>query len=362
MTDPQIGLIAFIINASSNFAQPVFGYLIDRWQWRNVIPIALLVSSLCTCLVGFAPNVTVFTALLLIAGLGIALFHPRGGALAAQASGRRRALGLSIFGAGAAVGYAVAALLGPLLHLWGLKANLGPLQGFIFALPLLLAGVWLIWRFNPEHPRGTDAAEAASPERFSLRQHLLPHLRPLAPLLAVMALRAGTVSAYATFIQVLQGNLERSAFFQGLVLVSFVAGAALGGIVAGHLSDRWGRRFVTVVGLLISPPFLLAALHTGPAGVILLLFIGGFTLRGGEPINIAQTQDLLPQGMGMASAISMGLTWGLAGAFAWVVGLLSAATGSLSLALAATTVLPLLAAVIALKLPTHVPGATAQAS
>lgn len=359
LTDPQIGLIAFLISASCNFGQPVFGYIVDRWRLRNVIPLALLVSSVFTCIIGFAPNVVLFTACLLVSGLGIALFHPRGGALAAQSSGRRRALGMSIFGAGGAIGYAVAALLSPLLHLWGLKLGLGPLQGFIFALPLGVAGVYLLWRFNPERGRSTDEADPET-ERFSIRRHLLPHVRPLAPLLAVMVLRSGTVTAYATFMQVLQGDLARSPLFQGLVLFSFVAGAAIGGIVGGHLSDRYGRRFITVVSLLLSPAFLVGALSSGPLGVVVLLFIAGFTLRGGESVNIAQTQDLLPQGMGMASAISMGFTWGLAGGFAWLVGMLSEATGSLSLALGATASLPVIAAIIALWLPTKAPGSEAE--
>ena len=77
---------------------------------------------------------------------------------------------MSIFGAGGAIGYAVASLLAPLSHSWGLAVGLKPLQGFIFALPLGLVAVFLLWRFNPQAPPREET------ERFSLRTHLVPRL------------------------------------------------------------------------------------------------------------------------------------------------------------------------------------------
>jgi len=365
-----LGLVSLFLSITTNFGQPVFGYLVDRYRLRNVIPVALLVATVFIAFVGFMPNLYLFVACLMLGGLGIALFHPRGGALAAEASGSRRAFGMSIFGAGGAIGFAAASLAAPLLHNLGLHVGLRPLQGFIFMLPVGLAGVLLLARYNPGRPLVTlSAAEGlergpSSDDRppqddkpamvqFSLRHHLLPHLRPLTPLFIVMVLRSGTVFAYATFIQVLQQRLGHSVMFQGAVLFSFVAGAAIGGLIGAHLSDLYGRRFMTVVTLLLSPPLLYYALHVPAVWVLVLLFLAGATLRGAESVNIAQTQDLLPDGMSTASAISMGFTWGIAGFVAPVVGFLWDRTGSLTLALGTTCALPIIAAVVALSLPTR---------
>ena len=383
LADRDIGLISLLFSLATNFSQPIFGYIVDRWRLRNLIPFALTIAVVFMCVIGFAPKLWVFVACLMLAGLGIALFHPRGGALAAESSGSRRAFGMSIFGAGGAIGYALASLVSPLLHNFGLHLGFQPLQGLIFALPLGLIAVALLWRYNPQGPAVFDCragartppetptkeptpggvqAPALQPETapareiFSLRRHLLPHLGSLAPLLVVMVLRSGTVSAYATFIQILQGRLGHSSFFQGLVLFIFVAGAAIGGMVGGHLSDLYGRRFITVTSLLLCPPLLYYALYTPAPMVLVLLFAAGFTLRGAESVNIAQTQDLLPHGMSTASAISMGFTWGLAGLVPPLVGLLSDRTGSLKLALAATVLLPVIAAIVALALPTAPPA------
>ncbi len=353
LSDPALGLISLILAATTNFGQPIFGYFVDRYRLRNMIPLALLMATVFVSLVGFMPNLILFLVFTMLGGLGIALFHPRGGSLAAEASGSRRAFGMSIFGAGGAVGYASASLVAPLLHEWGLNAGLKPLQGFVFALPLGLAAVALIARYNPGRsamravPDGAPAAV-----QFSLRRHLLPYLRPLTPLFTVMVLRSATVIAYATFMQVLQGRMGHSTMFQGAVLFCFVGGAAVGSIVGGHLSDVVGRRFITVVTLLLSPPLLYFALHAPPVGVLVLLFLAGATLRGAESVNIAQTQDLLPHGMSTASAISMGFTWGVAGFISPVVGLISDWSGSLAVALAATCALPVIAALVALSLPT----------
>ncbi|MEN6304443.1 MAG: MFS transporter, partial [Armatimonadia bacterium] len=275
-------------------------------------------------------------------------------------------------GAGGAIGYAVASLGSPLLHDAGLKLGMGPLQGFVLALPLGLAAVWLLWKYNPGRERagcaiqpdmrslqleeeagceGEAACKVPAEQAFSLRRDLLPRWRPLLPLFLVMVLRSATVTSFTTFIQVLQGKLGHSTLFQGAVLFVFVGGGAIGGIVGSRLSEGYGRRFITIITLLMSLPLLYFSLSSPPLLTFLLLFLAGATLRGAESVNIAQTQDLLPQGMSVASAIAMGLTWGFAGLFPPAVGLLSDATGNLKLALACTIVLPVIAAGVAVVLP-----------
>lgn len=363
LADRDIGLISLLLSTSTNFGQPVFGYLVDRFRLKNTIPLALLVATLFVSVAGFAPSLWLFVACMMVSGVGIAFFHPRGGSLAAEVSGGRRAFGMGIFGAGGAIGYAVASLGSPLLHDAGLKLGMGPLQGFVLALPLGLTAVWLLWKFNPGkglecavvqpiEPAAKEAERAVEAEtRFSLRRDLLPHWRPLLPLFLVMVLRSATVTSFTTFIQVLQGKLGHSTLFQGAVLFVFVGGGAVGGIVGSRLSEQYGRRFITIITLLVSLPLLYYSLSSPPLLTFLLLFLAGATLRGAESVNIAQTQDLLPKGMSLASAIAMGMTWGFAGLFPPAVGMLSDATGSLKLALACTIALPVIAAGIAVVLP-----------
>lgn len=351
VSDAVIGLITLLFSCTTNFGQPIFGYVVDRWRWHNVIPLALFTAAVFVSVAGFMPNLYAFVGCLMLAGLGIALFHPRGGALAAEASGARRALGMSIFGAGGAVGYACASLVAPLLHQWGLAVGLRPLQGFILGLPLGLAGVIMLARFSPP-----ATAVAATAKRFSIRRDLLPCWRELLPLFVVMSCRSSVVAAYATFVQVLQGDRGASELLQGTVLFAFVGGGALGSVVFGHLSDRLGRRFTTIATLLAAPLFMGLSLHASYVPAVVLLFLGGCLVRGAESVNIAQTQDLMPGGMGTASAIAMGTVWGVAGLLPPVVGLISDHTHNLAYALSLPLVLPVIAALVAVVLPTHAPG------
>lgn len=341
----QLGLLMMVSVLFTNFGQPVFGYLTDRFRWRNVVGLGVFISVVFTCAVGFMPNVWLFGAALVLAGTGTALFHPQGGGLAAHASGRRRAFGMSIFGLGGALGYALGSLAGPVLHRAGLAVGMGSLQGFVFVLPLGLVLAYILHAFTRNH--GMPAPKT----RFHLRIHLLPHWKKLAPVFVVMVLRAMAVVAYASFYQVFVGEQGRSVYHQGVALFSFVFGGAVGGMLGARFSELWGARFITVATMLVSPPLLYYTLYIPYLAAVGLLFVAGLMVRGAEPVNIAQTQDLVPNGISMASSIAMGLTWGLAGVVTPLVGWVSDATGNLAYAMALTAFLPIAGAAVALALP-----------
>lgn len=347
LSDQGLGVLQMLLSLVGNFGQPIFGYLIDRKRWGNVIGVGLLAGVLFSCMVGFMPTLPLFTLALLLSGLGTALFHPQGGSSAAIASGRHRAVGMSIFGMGGSVGFALGALISPLLHGVGMAMGLGPLQGFIFAVPLALALTWRLHVYNRAN------VVAPSNSSFSFRKHLLPYWRPMAPILFVMVIRSMTVVAYQSFFQVVLGDRGLSVYHQGGSVFWFVFGGAVGGMVGAYASDRLGRRCVTVVSLLLSPPLLYYSLYTPFWPAMILLFASGFILRAAEPVNIAQTQDLVPQGMSMASSIGMGFAWGLAGIVTPIVGWISDSSGSLVYALSLTAFLPVAGALVGLVLPTR---------
>lgn len=313
LSNSDIGAITFWWGLTTNFGQPLFGYLTDRRRPRRLVVVATLISTVFFSLIGFAESLPLFIVFLVLGGMGVSLYHPRGGALAVAVSGGRRALGMGIFGAGGAIGFALGYLCAPYLH--DLTGNL---MGLVYAAPVGIVGAGILYLINAEARIDQQAAG------FSIRRDLLPYLGRLTPLLVVMVLRSSAVVAFANFIPLMLAAQGRTLVEGGHAGFYFVAGGAIGGMIGGHISDRLGRRGITIVTLLISPPFLYYALQAAGAPTLhaffALLFAAGLIIRGAEPTNVTHTQEMLPRGASLAASLGMGGAWGAAGLIAPVVG------------------------------------------
>jgi len=354
MTD--IGAITFWWGLTTNFGQPIFGYLTDRWRPRQLVVVATLISTFFFSFIGYMQTLPGFIAFLVLGGMGVALYHPRGGALAVAVSGSRRALGMGVFGAGGAIGYALGYLGSPYLH------NLtGDMKGLAYAAPVGLIGAVVLFIINAE---GRIAAQKAA---FSFRKHMAPYVGRVLPLMVVMVLRSAAVVAFGNFIPLMLDAQGWDLTKGGHAGFYFISGGAIGGLIGGHISDRLGRRGITIFTLLISPPFLYYALKAAALPSLgwfyVLLFAAGFVMRGAEPTNITHTQEMLPQGASLAASLGMGGAWGFAGLVAPIVGRVSDSFG-VAYALSWVVWVPVAAAVAAVFIPrgdTHRgPGASPQ--
>lgn len=343
LSNSGIGTIIFWWGLTTNFGQPIFGYLTDRWRPKRLLVVATLISTLFFSFIGYAQSLPVFIAFLIFGGMGVALYHPRAGALAVAVSGRHRALGMGIFSAGGAIGFAVGYLCSPYLH-----SLTGDMRGLMYAVPVGLVGAVVLFFINAE---GRVQPRQAV---FHLREHFLPYLPQIAPLMAVMVMRSAAVTAFANFIPQMLSDQGKELIAGGHAGFYFVAGGAIGGMVGGHISDRLGRRGITIVTLLISPPFLYYALRASELPSLTLffalLFAAGFVMRCAEPTNITHTQELLPQGASLAASLGMGGAWGFAGLIAPFVGRLADDYG-VEYALGWAVWVPVLAAAVALMIP-----------
>jgi FSR family fosmidomycin resistance protein-like MFS transporter len=134
-------------------------------------------------------------------------------------------------------------------------------------------------------------------------------------------------------------------------------GSAVGGIIGGALGDRFGRKppiLLSFLGAILPLIFYIPA--ADPWRFILLLLAGFFA---GMPhsVLVIWAQSLLPGRQAMASGFTLGLMFfgGAVGTF--VVGWLGDLIG-LGPALQWTAVLPLVAVIGTLLLPSKTPAAT----
>jgi FSR family fosmidomycin resistance protein-like MFS transporter len=144
--------------------------------------------------------------------------------------------------------------------------------------------------------------------------------------------------------------LDVSPALGNTALTLMLFGGAAGTLTMGPLADRFGRRTVLVVSMLVLPPLISCFTLAGPFfGMAMLVLVGAATV-GTFGITVVMGQEYLPGRIGLAAGITMGLSIGLGGVGAPLLGLVADNAG-LSLTMLVIAVLPLPGLILALTLP-----------
>ncbi len=134
------------------------------------------------------------------------------------------------------------------------------------------------------------------------------------------------------------------------VLTVMLVSGAVGTLIGGRLGDRFGRRAM-LAGSMAPLAVLCVVLPTVSLPVVFGLAVGlGLTVHGGFSSAVVLGQEYLPRRVGLASGITFGLSIGLGGLAASLLGLVADAS-NLTTALYALAVMPVVAFVLALGLP-----------
>jgi len=137
-------------------------------------------------------------------------------------------------------------------------------------------------------------------------------------------------------------------------LTVMLASGAVGTLVMGPLADRFGRRTIVSISMLLLPPLIFCFTLSGPfVGMVLLALVGATTV-GTFGITVVMGQEYLPGRIGLAAGITMGLSIGLGGVGAPLLGFLADRAG-LPVTMLVIAALPVLGLLLALTLPRKVP-------
>lgn len=302
------GLVMLGWAVSSSVLQPLFGLVSDRRGALWLLPAGLALGGVGIGLAAVAPSYWAMLALIVVAGFGTAAYHPEGSKYAGYVSGARKASGMSLFSLGGNLGYSLGALAATALVL-----GFGLGGGFLLALPpLVLAAVLLaispyLRGFAPDRA-GTARATGES--------------RPgaLVVLLGVVALRSVTWFGLIAFIPLWEVSQGSSESYGNRVLTAMLFAGGLGTLVAGPLADRYGRRPVVVASVgAVGPLVLVYLLAGGLVGVLALALVGACVI-GTFGVTMVMSQEYLPENVGLASGLSIGLSMGLGGVAAVALG------------------------------------------
>jgi FSR family fosmidomycin resistance protein-like MFS transporter len=105
-----------------------------------------------------------------------------------------------------------------------------------------------------------------------------------------------------------------------LHLFLFLAAVAVGTVAGGALGDRFGRKTVIWFSILGALPFTLLLPHvdlfwTGPVAILI-----GLILASAFPAIVVFAQELAPGHIGVVAGLAFGLSFGLGGLGAAVLG------------------------------------------
>jgi FSR family fosmidomycin resistance protein-like MFS transporter len=327
---------------SSSVIQPLFGHLSDRHSMPWLMPVGLLIGGAGIGLVGVMPSYALTFAVIVVSGLGVAAFHPEGSRFANYVSGERRATGMSYFAVGGNLGFALGpAVVTPLVLVLGLHAT--PLVALIPAAMAVVVLTQLphLISFRPDRGAARAPARAAAADQWG----------PFSRLAAVVAARSVLYFGLMTFVPLyFVHDLHTSKGAAGVVLTMMLLGGAAGTLVGGPAADRYGRRHVLLASMTLVAPLVALMLALSPvAAAALLVFIGATTVSTFS-VTVVMGQEYLPSRIGIASGVTLGLSIGLGGVGAALLGLLADAAG-LHAVLWTVAAMPLLAIPLVLTLP-----------
>jgi len=299
LTYTQVGALALVGSLGTSVAQPVFGYLSDRWDRRRMAALSVAWIGLIMGLVGWTNSYVLLMLTIGLGALGSAAYHPPGATMASSHGGERRGASVSIFSVGGSVGSALSPLL-----ITAAVTRFGT-RGTVVLTPVaLLLSLLLFWRLGRAAP-ATDAPQsetgaAATNGRFVLSLVLI--------VLCVMCL-SWLQGSLRTYLPIWVQSQGQSLSVGSRMLTVYLAVMGVGSLIGGALSDRIGRW--QLLGLCLGLLGPMVWLFVGATGWLqwVLIAVVGALLGATFPVSIVMAQETWPSGVGIASGLAMGLGW-----------------------------------------------------
>jgi MFS transporter, FSR family, fosmidomycin resistance protein len=323
----------------SSMVQPGFGALADRFRNLGWVTAAgLLLAGLGIGLSGLGDSYAVTWLAVAASGIGVAAFHPDATRIARGVAGDSTQ-GMSWFSVGGNAGIA----LGPLLVTPVLLAT--RLHGTpVLAIPaVVLAAALMVrrpWRRLQAGSSGGARAVAAGDD-----------WRGFGRLTIVVVLRSiayfGLASLLALYVI---RRFHEPAVVGSAALFVFVGTGVAGTLTGGWLADRWHRVAVLRLGYGLSVPgILLLVIAPDAAVAFVAAMILGFALFAPFAVQVTLGQDFLPNRIGTASGVTLGLAVSVGGLATPLFGLLADGQG-VRAALAVLALFPVAACALTLRL------------
>jgi len=297
----QIGLIMTCNYIAAAIANIPGGILVDTVGRKGLLmAVSLFWIGFPYLLIGFTHSYAMLLVCVALVGFGNSLWHPTAIPTLGRRYPERKGLVLSIHGMGGNVGDAIAPIvIGAALSFfaWREVVVLNLVPGLVVALLLFV----FLGTMRLGGAKGGEETQSFAAYLSGVRDLL--RNRSLVLLSTGSAFRTMTQSTLLTFLPVyLAHDMGYSPFWVGACLFALQAAGFAASPVAGHLSDRLGRKQILVGSMLSSAVVLAAMAFTGGSPLfIALVAVLGFFLYATRPVIQAWMLESTPKHLGGSS-------------------------------------------------------------
>jgi FSR family fosmidomycin resistance protein-like MFS transporter len=317
----QIGLITLTFQITASLFQPLVGAYTDK----NPMPYSMVAGMGFTLvgLIGLAYAGS-YPLLLLSAGcvgLGSSIFHPEATRMARSASGGRHGLAQGIFQVGGQAGGA----LGPLLAAFIIVPR-GQTSLAWFSAAALIAMMLMTWtagrfaelqRMHASAPAAKKGGAAAVVRARSTGAVAFA-VTILVILLFSKNAYSQSFSSFYTFYLI--GKFGVTVQSSQVMLFLFLASSAAGALFGGLLGDRIGRNKIIWFSILGALPFTLVLPFADLFWTGVLTIVINLIMSSAFAAILIYAMELMPGRIGLVGGLFYGLSFGLGGIAAAMLG------------------------------------------
>ena len=331
-------MLVMASNIIGSLIQPLLGTLSDKHSWPWIMPLGLLLAGGGMALTGVISNFYLLCLVTMVSGIGVAMFHPQCALLVNRVSTEtNRGISLSVFSFGGNMGFTFGPILiGSAILCFGLPGTL------VFFIPEILIVSLLLYLY----PKLKAISSKPKQQKVQTKKaSVLDQWPAFYKLSFVVIGRSIIFYGVNTFLVLyLMQHFTFSEGSSNIMLSLYYGIGAISTLLGGKLGDKYGyRRMAQIAFSLFFPAILLFSLTSETFFAIpALLLMGSAICLSYSPL-VVLGQQYLPNQVGLASGITLGLAVSIGGITAPLLGKSADLWGlsSTFLLISALSILPL---------------------
>jgi len=294
-------------SVASALIQPLFGYMGDKINRPWFMSVGILMAASGVSAMGFFKSYGMIIACALITGVGVALFHPEGAKLANVVAGEKKGAGVSNFSIGGNIGMGVGPIVATFaLSTWGMQGTL------IFLVPAVI-GASILFSQTKSYRRLTEmeVERIREAKQDTRSDDWVGFLK----VTSVNTVRSIISYSFMIFIPLYWvAVLGQSQASGSLMLTVYALGGAVATFIGGRIADVFGFKRIIMLSCSLLAPLLVVFVLTSNVMIatVLVLVCALINALANAPM-VVMGQSYLPNRIGFASGISLGVVVSIGG-------------------------------------------------